>query len=114
MSIDFGCILRKYLSDVDWLGLVKLGEMHYGSYFCNEFYSGILLKKSESNMIVHFNSENIYTFFDGRERELIPLYLGDLLFCRHYTSPSTVPKHFSFDTVWKKRSWASNVQRKAS
>ena len=87
MSTNFGCTLKKYLNDVDWLGLANLSEMH------------ILLKKSESNLIVHFDNKNIYTLFDRREQELTPSYLGDLLLCRHYTNPFVVPIFFSFDTV---------------
>ena len=64
--------MRKFLSDVNWLGLANLNEMQYSPYLCNEFYSSILLKKSEFNLIVNFDIENIYMFFDKRERELTP------------------------------------------
>ena len=92
-------MVEKLLKNMDWLGLTNLSEIHYSPHLVNEFYSGILLKKSESSIIVNFDDEVIYTFFDGRERELTATYLGNLLSCRHYTSPHEVPDHFSFDIV---------------
>ena len=47
MSTYYRGILRKYLNDVNWLGLANLNEMYYSHHVYNEFYFGILLKKND-------------------------------------------------------------------
>ena len=71
--------MKKYLSDVGWLGLVS-------PHLNSEFYDGILLKKSESTMH-KWDTNNIYTFFDGKEQLLTPTYLGELINWTHYFCP---------------------------
>ena len=55
---------------MDWLDLENFPKKSFSPQLVNEFYSGIMLKQSESDNTVPFNDEVTYTFFDGEEHIL--------------------------------------------
>ena len=91
-----------------WLVLADLFEMHFCPQLVNEFYSRIVLKKSELDNVVLYDEDTIHTFFDGKKHTLTEQDLGKLLKCEHYNSPYKVPLHYLFDNVWETLSRPEN------
>ena len=84
---------------MDWLDLENFPKKSFSPQLVNEFYSGIMLKQSESDNTVPFNDEVTYMFFDGEEHILAETDLGKLLKCENYNCPYKVPIHYPSDNV---------------
>ena len=46
----FGSELKTFLTNMDWIGLANITEDKYSTHLVNEFFSGILVKKSDLNL----------------------------------------------------------------
>ena len=51
---------------MDWIRLASMTENKYSTHLVNEFYSGILVKKSDLNLSL-WNPDLLYTHFNDRD-----------------------------------------------
>ena len=54
------------------------------------------------------DTNNIYTFFNGKEYDLAKSHLGDLIECQHYNCPLSMLDTFVFDNVWREYTWGGS------
>ena len=64
---NFYTELDDYFVKMSWMGLANLSEKFFCPLLVNEFYSGLLMHADEYENPVHFKSENLYTFINGKK-----------------------------------------------
>ena len=96
----FGTELKTLLKNMDWIGLTNMTENKYSTHLVNEFYSSILVKKSDLNLPM-WNLNLLYTHFNDRDFNIDEKYLGDIIGCKNYNYPSKAPTNFNFNEVWR-------------
>ena len=62
----FGFELKTFLTNMDWIGLANITEDKYRTHLVNEFYSGILVKRSDLNLPM-WDPDLLYTDFNDRD-----------------------------------------------
>ena len=109
----FGSELKSLLTNMDWIGLANITEDKYSTHLVNEFYSGILVKKSDLNLPM-WNPELLYTHFNDRDFDFDEKFLGDIIDCKNYNCPSKAPNGFNFNAVWREYSVEGGLDKAAS
>ena len=57
-------------------------EDNYNTHLVNEFYLGILVKKSDLNLPM-WNPDLLYTHFNDRDFDFDEQYLGNIIGCKN-------------------------------
>ena len=105
--------LKTLLTNMDWIGLANMTENKYSTHLVNEFYSSILVKKSDLSLPM-WNPDLLYTHFNDRNFDLDEQYLGNIIDCKNYNFPSKAPTDFNFNVVWIKYTVAGGLDKAAS
>ena len=109
----FGFELKNLLTNMDWIGLANITEDKYSTHLVNEFYSGILVKKSDLNLPM-WDPDLLYTHFNDRDFDFDEKFLGNLIDCKNYNCPFKAPKEFNFNEAWKEYTVAGGLDKAAS
>ena len=88
-------------------------EDKYSTHLVNEFYSSILVKKSDLNLPI-WNPDLLYTHFNDRDFDFDEQYLDNIIDCKNYNCPSKAPKDFNFNVVWKEYTMVEGLDKDAS
>ena len=98
---------------MDWIGLANMTENKYSTHLVNEFYSDILVKKSDLNLPI-WDPDLLYTYFNDRDFNIDEKYLGDIIGCKNYNCLSKAPINFNFNEVWKEYTVARGLDKATS
>ena len=66
-----------------WIRLANITEDKYSTHLVNEFYSNILVKRSDVNLPM-WDSDLLYTHFNDRDFDFDEKFLGNLIDCKNY------------------------------
>ena len=91
---NFYSDVKKYIENMNWMGIANLDEKCYSPMLVNVFYSGLLLRSDEYENPFTFNHETLYTFIDGHERIITESDLGKLIGCELYRDVFEAPRHY--------------------
>ena len=84
----FGSELKTFLTNMDWIGLANITEDKYSTHLVNEFFSGILVKKSDLNLPM-WDPDLLYTHFNDRDFDFDEKFLGNIIDCKKLSFQST-------------------------